>query len=98
MQTVLQKTGKSFTDCSTDERDEILKEMESIPLNPDRYIWGNRVSKGEPNSFYRQLKGQILFAYFSSEQVGKQVFSYDPVPGKFVGCIPLAEVGNAWTE
>ncbi|MDB4293667.1 gluconate 2-dehydrogenase subunit 3 family protein [Maribacter sp.] len=34
--------------------------------------------------------------YFSSEEVGKNIFNYDPIPGKFVGCIPLEEVRSAW--
>ena len=40
-----------------------------------------------------------VLGYFTSETVGKTVLHYDPVPGRFEACIPLAEVGNrAWTK
>ena len=61
------------------------------------YLWGNKVKDEGEVAFYRQFKGLVLFGYFSSEAVGKNVLNYDPVPGKFVGCMPLSEVGSAWT-
>jgi len=38
-----------------------------------------------------------LFGYYTSEKVGEEILSYDPVPGVFQGCIPLSDVGNAWS-
>ena len=38
-----------------------------------------------------------LLGYFSSEQIGKEVLVFDPIPGGYRPCIPLSEVGNAWT-
>jgi hypothetical protein len=29
--------------------------------------------------------------------VGKEVLNYDPVPGHYDGCVPLSDIGNAWT-
>jgi hypothetical protein len=46
-----------------------------------------------------QIKELTVIGYFTSELVGKSVLKYDPVPGRFDPCIPLAEVGNAqWTR
>ena len=61
-------------------------------------VCGGNTREQEPLSFYRKLKGLILLGYYSSEDIGKNVFNYDPVPGKQLGCIPLADVGNSWTE
>lgn len=40
------------------------------------------------------LRGTILTGYFSSEEVCTRVTHYDPIPGAFVGCVPLSETGN----
>jgi hypothetical protein len=42
---------------------------------------------------YKQL---IMLGYYASEQIGENVLSYLPVPGKYQACIPAEEVGNVW--
>jgi len=92
-----QRYGKAFTELSDEQKDNLLTTLEAQPMQPARYLWGNLIAAGGKPSFYRELKGLCLFGYFSSEQVGEQVLNYDPIPGKFVGCVPLAEIGNAWS-
>ena len=56
-------------------------------------------SKAKTRTFFHQIKELTVIGYFSSETVGKEVLHYDPVPGRFDACIPLADVGNkAWTK
>jgi hypothetical protein len=56
-------------------------------------------SKTKERTFFHQIKELVVLGYFSSERIGKTVLHYDPVPGRFDGCIPIAEVGNvAWTK
>ena len=56
-------------------------------------------SKTKVRTFFHQFKELTVLGYFTSETVGKTVLHYDPVPGRFDACIPLAEVGNrAWTK
>jgi hypothetical protein len=38
-----------------------------------------------------------LLGFFTSERIGKEVLVFDPIPGGYKPCIPLSEVGNAWT-
>jgi hypothetical protein len=39
-----------------------------------------------------------VFGYFTSEQVGRNVLHYDPVPGRYDACVPIDEVGRRnWT-
>ncbi len=90
------KTGKRFEDCTTEEKNIICAAQEEIPYEPAMYLWGNKIKDEKKVTFYRQAKGLVLFGYFSSEEVGKNVLNYDPIPGKFVGCVPLEEIGNAW--
>jgi len=56
-------------------------------------------SKTKTRTFFHQIKELTVLGYFTSETVGKEVLHYDPVPGRFEACIPLADVGNkAWTK
>tara|TARA_R110002050_G_scaffold92566_3_gene193724 strand:- start:3784 stop:4377 length:594 start_codon:yes stop_codon:yes gene_type:complete len=89
--------GNKFENCSNVEKDDILIKKEKVPYKAAEYRWGNKISEEEGPSFYRQLKGLILLAYFSSEEIGKNVLNYDPVPGKYIGCKPLKEIGNNWS-
>lgn len=47
--------------------------------------------------FLFTVRNYSLFGYFTSEKVGEEVLSYDPVPGEYKGCVPVEEVGNAWS-
>ncbi|MCA6078910.1 gluconate 2-dehydrogenase subunit 3 family protein [Fulvivirga sedimenti] len=92
-----QKFGKSFADLASKDRAEILsrKESEAGTFNPG--VWGTAVGKQQPVGFYRSLKSTAMWGYFSSEEIGKNVLNYDPIPGGYNGCIPLSDVGNSWS-
>lgn len=56
-------------------------------------------SKTKARTFFHQIKELTVLGYFTCETVGKTVLHYDPVPGRFDACLPLAEVGNrGWTK
>lgn len=58
-----------------------------------------KASQDKQKTFFHQIRELTLVGYFTSEPIGKNVLHYDPVPGRYQGCIPLAEVGNAsWTR
>ena len=58
-----------------------------------------QASKNQEGTFFYQLKELTVVGYFTSETVGKTVLHYDPVPGRFDACVPIAEVGNVnWTK
>jgi gluconate 2-dehydrogenase gamma chain len=49
-----------------------------------------------PSSF-GLIRSITILGYFSSERVAKEVLNYDPVPGRFDGCMPLEQVkGRDW--
>jgi gluconate 2-dehydrogenase gamma chain len=53
------------------------------------------VTLGKSNrKFITQLRGAIIAGYFTSEEVCRNVTKYDPVPGAYVGCVPISETGN----
>ncbi len=47
--------------------------------------------------FALAVRNLALLGFFTSEKIGKEVLNFDPIPGGFQPCIPLSEVGNAWT-
>lgn len=94
-----QSYGKDFTALTEAEQAAILTQYdaEAAPLTAS--IWGfSVVPIEEPAPFFRVLKNFTLLGYFSAEEIARHVLSYDPVPGGYLPCIPLSEVGNAWSE
>lgn len=54
--------------------------------------------KAQTPSSFGFLRSMTVLGYFTSEEIGKQVLNYDPVPGRYDGCVPIDEVGRRnWT-
>lgn len=92
-----EKYGSKFIELSTEDREEFLKEEESESGKYNGKVWGTAVGVQKSVGFYRTIKSLALWGYFSSEEIGKNMLSYDPVPGEYLGCIPLSDVGNTWS-
>jgi hypothetical protein len=89
--------GDVFADLSPEDKTACLKAAEAISPKFNPKVWGTAVGTQEPVGFYRSLKAMAISAYFSSEEIGKNVLSYDPIPGEYLSCIPLSDVGNNWS-
>ncbi len=50
---------------------------------------------GQPH-FFAALEDWVTVGYFTSEPGATMALRYDPVPGAYHGCVPLAEIGRAW--
>lgn len=53
-------------------------------------------SPGPKSHFFPVLEDLVTVGYFTSEPGATVALKYDPVPGAYHGCVPLAEVGRAW--
>ena len=91
------KFGKNFTELDSQEKVEIIKYKESNSVKYNGKVWGTAVGVQAPVGFYRTIKSMALWGYFSSEEIGKNILSYDPIPGDYLGCIPLSDVGNTYS-
>jgi hypothetical protein len=90
--------GAVFADLDDEDRKRCLLDHENESGKFRKSVWGTAVGEEEqPPGFYRSLKSMTLWAYFSSEEVGRNILVYDPIPGEYRGCIPLSDVGNSWT-
>ena len=96
-ETAKNEYGNVFADLSNEEQVSFLQAAEKEGAKYNGGVWGTAVGEQRPISFYRGIKSLMLWAYFSSEGVGKNVLNYDPIPGEYLGCIPLIEVGNSWS-
>jgi hypothetical protein len=78
--------GGDFTRLAPARQDEVLTKIAVAAQNREK-------------TFFHLIKELTLLGYFTSEQVGKKVLHYDPIPGRYDGCIPISEVGNvSWTR
>jgi len=89
--------GSEFFALNEEDRAAVLKSAEASSGKFNGSVWGTAVGTQEPVGFYRSIKSLALWAYLTSEEIGKNVLNYDPIPAVFQGCIPLAEVGNSWS-
>jgi len=76
--------GGTFASLTSAQQDTVL-----------RTVAGSQQAQS-PSSF-GLIRSTTILGYFSSEQVAKSVLNYDPVPGRYDGCMPLDQVkGRDW--
>lgn len=51
---------------------------------------------GEDKDFFRQLKAQVAFAYYTSEAGATRELAYLPIPGGYQGSTRLARTTRRW--
>jgi hypothetical protein len=62
-------------------------------LRPDT---ARRPAAPPPAPFFRTMKELTLLGYYTSEPGATAELRHERVPGRFAGCVPLADVGRAW--
>ena len=82
--------GKTFVDSSPEQRAKLLTKLEQETEKTPPSVWGINLKKDAgPLPFYRQAKSLTLLGYFTSQEIGKKILVYDPVPGPFIGDVPV---------
>ena len=89
----IQELFESYFVISEDETKRILKEQK----RSEEKISEEGKEEFFVYKFLMSVRYYAIFGYFTSEKVGEEILSYDPVPGVYLGCIPLSDVGNAWS-
>ena len=92
-----QEFGDVFVDLNSEGRTAVLQAAEAKSGKFTPGVWGTAVGDQEPIGFYRSIKSMAIWAYMTSEEIGENVLSYDPIPQEYNGCIPLSDVGNRWS-
>ena len=83
--------GRPFLRCGAAEQRALLEQL-------DREAFG--ATGGTPDEpdvpFMRTMKELTLLGYYTSEIGATRELHNAPVPGRFEGCVPLAQVGRTW--
>ncbi len=82
--------GDSFMDLEPARQQEHVKKVH------DEAIAAYKKGDLKERPFILMMKELTLLGFFTSEPGATQVLQYDPVPGAYHGCVPLAEVGKTW--
>jgi hypothetical protein len=89
--------GNAFVELNPADREKVLQAAEKNSGKFSPGVWGTAVGKQEPIGFYRSIKSMAIWAYFTSEEIGKNVLAYDPIPGTYEPCMPLSEGQKRWS-
>lgn len=84
--------GSVFVACTSEQKTALLEQMERDAHEARRA--GYNLAR---QPFFLMLKELTYTGYFTSELIGEEYLSYDPIPGTYDGCIPLDDVGNSWS-
>ena len=75
----------SFSALTTEQKDGVLRRVATS-------------QEGRDPSSFALIRSATIAGYFTSEQVGRNVLHYDPVPGAYDGCVPIEQLGRRnWT-
>ena len=77
--------GTGIVDASTEVQDETL------------IAFANADQESPERTIFQQLHDMTVFGYYTSE-VATEELAYEEIPGRYDGCVPLAEVGRAWLD
>jgi Gluconate 2-dehydrogenase subunit 3 len=92
------KYGTDFLSLDSAQKQTFLEKLDEEKPRSGLTMWGIALENDAPEpTFFKIMKGLTLFGFFTSEEIGKNVLVYDPVPGEYIGCMPL-KGQNSWTE
>ncbi|MEO8471472.1 MAG: gluconate 2-dehydrogenase subunit 3 family protein [Chryseolinea sp.] len=89
---VKKKYSKSFEECTPGERKSFLLEI-------DKLAKADRQGKKENplTTFYSMTKRYTMKGFTNSEYVMTNIFAYNMLPGKFLGCVQIKDKNDVKT-
>jgi len=75
-----QKFGSSFLKCNSQQRNEIVNELET------------KKAPGDAVDFYTMMKALTIQGYLSSKPVLGDIFKYELIPGRYNGFFPVKTI------
>lgn len=83
----VEKFNNGFLNISAGERNELLSEIDIEARN--------EIRNGK-NHFFAMMKQLTIWGYFSSEIGSTKALRFNPVPGRYEGCVPYNKGEKAW--
>lgn len=88
-----QKYNKDFMKLDDKQKLELLS-----GIDQEAKDYSKTRKEGDPQSHYFGLMKQLtLWGYFTSEVGSKEALRYNPLPGKYQGCIDYKKGDRAWS-
>lgn len=78
--------SKNFDSISDKEKDKVLTDL----------VADFKSAESTEPHIWPAIKGLAITGYFTSELAAKKTLKYDPIPGKWIGCVDYDEVGGLW--
>ena len=93
--TSYEKLLSSYFNISDEDSKNIL-EQQNLPIEE---VNNTDMDNYAIYKFLFSVKSYTLFGYFTSEKVGENILNYDPIPGSYIGCMPIKNSPNerAWS-
>ena len=86
----IKKYGRGFQSLDKAQKEQYLIDQDKNGPKFPISMWGiNLDPHPQPITFYRRLKSMVLMGYYTSEKISKEVLVYAPVPGDYMGCVPI---------
>jgi gluconate 2-dehydrogenase gamma chain len=104
-------SGRPFLQCAAPDQRALLDALDrealasppvhvsptlASPPVPLSTTWRGGTLDGPGVPFFRTMKELTLVGYYTSEIGATRELHHAPVPGRYDGCVPLAQVGRTW--
>lgn len=88
-----EETGKTFMDCSPEERTAFLIRMDNL-----QQAYMKTKTPEQPSHYFRMIKELTLLGFFTSEVGSTKAMRYIETPGKYDGNVPYKKGDKAWAN
>jgi hypothetical protein len=92
-QQATKRYGDAFIDLGPVKQLEWVKNVHDAAVEAFKKA-DDKTRKEKP--FILMTRELTMLGFFTSEPGATKVLQYNPVPGAYHGCLPLAEVGKTW--
>jgi hypothetical protein len=85
--------GCRFHTCTPAQQDLALRDLEPSSVEAK---FDKRLSAAIGQSFFDTLKHVVTISYCTSRTGASEALAYDPIPGRFLGCVAMKHGQRAW--
>lgn len=85
--------GSAFMDLDAAKQSAYVKKVHDAAVAEAKNA---KPDQRPERPFILMVKELTMLGYFTSEEGATKVLQYNPVPGAYHGCVPLAEIGRTW--
>lgn len=87
------ETGKSFMECSADERTKFFVKMDAL-----QKAYMSEKTTEQPSHYFRMVKELTLLGFFTSEVGSTKAQRYIETPGRYDGNVPYKKGDRMWAN